>query len=255
MKKATGVLLLIAAMSYFSCSKDSSDPENNPSGNCRMIRMVNSLGVFDLSYDQNNMITSLRTVTPEGDSSWENYYYENGHVVYMIRIYRGTAGDTIRYTYESGIYTQCESYGTTLKYFYDGSGNIIKMEEWKNQAMEDYSEYVYDGNGNCVSFSMMTKTDSGYSVYQQGTLEFGTKKNMYISIGIPPLNSAGETIALTRSRNNMTKVSISYMNYPISYAINYSYSNFNEQGFPLDFTLSASDSTILDSGTIQYACP
>jgi hypothetical protein len=255
MKNQLRLIILVAAVFFFSCKKNNTDTTDPISGNCRMVKLSDSLGRINFYYDANNRISQIMSMSSPVDTSWENYYYENGHVVFMIRLYRGTHGDTIKYTYESGKYTECLSYGSTLKYFYNGLNQLIKIESWKDLKMDEYAEYQYDMNGNCIKCTSYTKNGTAYELNHEATLVFGTGKNFYYSIGMPPLNSMNETIPMTVSPNNFTKITSKYPPSAYSLVLLYNYSGFNDQGYPTNFSMSDSLQHIFDAGTIEYVCP
>jgi hypothetical protein len=206
-------------------------------------------------YDENDRISKIRFISSPADTSWENYYYENGHVIYLIRLYKGTAGDTITYTYDSGRYTECFSYGKTLKYIYDGQNRLIKIEAWKDLKLDDYAEYQYDVNGNCSRYTGYTRSGTGFELSREVSLEFGTNKNFYYSIGMPPLNSMNETIPMTISPNNFTKITTIYPSSAYSLVLLYNYSQFNDRGYPTNYSITDSLNHVLEVGSMEYVCP
>jgi hypothetical protein len=255
MKINPGFIILIVTVLFFSCSKDDSSNNDPSPGTCRMIRLYDSLGETDFFYDADNRISRIRSIYSPSDSSWENYYYDNGHVSHVIISYKGFPGDTIYCTYESGKYTECFSYGDTLKYKYDASNHLTRIESWRDLKMDGYTDYQYDSRGNCTAYQRYSRYGTGYGLSQEGSLEFGTNKNFYYSIGIPPLNSLNEAIPMTVSPNNFIKVTTKFPSSVNSIVVLYTYSGFNDHGYPTNFSMSDSSHHMYDFGTIDYVCP
>ena len=92
-------------------------------------------------------------VASPGDTGWEYYYYESGHVKYMIRLMQGEQADTATYVYSAGKYTEVHQYGSVYKFSYDSRGNLIKLSIDTGTQYYDYCDFNYDANGNCIKFS------------------------------------------------------------------------------------------------------
>jgi hypothetical protein len=254
MKNIFIFLPLISLVFFFSaCKKTNTD---SPSGlNCRMLELTGPLYESHCFYDDHHKIVKMRFIDSPADTSWENYYYENGHVVYMIRLFQGTSGDTIYYTYNSGKYVEVNEYGFKLKFIYNDSGQLIKVERYEGSKVTDYSDYEYNQGGNCIRCIDYTWSGSEFAQEQITDLEFGNQKNPYSSIGLPPLNSTGWPTAMYLSPNNITKYRIQYTSQLMKLVLVYHYSSYNENGYPLAYSITDSLNHMISNENIQYICP
>jgi hypothetical protein len=82
MKRAAYFTFLISILFITACQKSNDDPVL---GSCRMLQSSGFLCSPDKClcyYDENHKIIKMEYIG-SNDTSWDNYYYENGHVVYM----------------------------------------------------------------------------------------------------------------------------------------------------------------------------
>lgn len=223
--------------------------------------MQQSSGALDkvyCFYNDSHKIVKMRFIDPPTDTGWENYYYENGHIAYMIRLYKGTQGDTIQYTYNSGKYIEVNEYGHILKYIYNDMDQLIKIERHEGSKVTDYSDYFYDMKGNCIKCIQYTEHNYSDSIYIQILItdfEFGDQQNPYSSIGLPPLNSMGSEIGQYLSPNNITKMRTNFITDSLKLVFVYHYSSFNESGYPLLFSITDSLNNLMSNENIEYVCP
>ena len=103
-KLKCALISLWLAFFLISCNK-STNPDPITSG-CRMNNSSGTLNELFCTYDENHNIIKVMYISPPNDTSWENYHYSGDHVAYMVRIFQGTLGDTIFYTYKSGKYVE-----------------------------------------------------------------------------------------------------------------------------------------------------
>lgn len=253
MNKLSALLLLISVMGILGCTKTSDG--THPEYNCRMTQLSGSMGKFIYYYDENRNILKVLNISPPADTGWENYHYENGHVVYMIRIYQGTLGDTINYTYDSGRYVEVNEYGYKLKYYYDEKSQLVKIEQVENSIVTNYTDYQYDNKGNCTRCLEYYRSGSAFEMDQVTDFEFGTQKNPFFSIGKPPLNGDDMTVGMYLSRNNITKYRVQYISQSMKLAFVYHYSIYTGNGYPLQYALTDSLNNLISSDTLSYACP
>ena len=125
MKKVLCLVSLFSIVFFSGCKKTTNGELST--GTCRMQESSGAFNKVYCFYDDNRKIVKMRFIDPPTDTEWENYYYENGHVAYMIRLYKGTKGDTIVYSYNSGKYVEVYEYGYTQKYIYNDMGQLIKI--------------------------------------------------------------------------------------------------------------------------------
>jgi hypothetical protein len=251
MKQILFYVSLFTVVFLFGCKKSNNETS---SGNCRMQQSAGSMNNVYCFYNENSRISKMRFISPPSDTSWENYFYENDHVAYMIRLYKGTQGDTISYTYKSGKYTEVNQYGFTLKYVYDNFNRLIKIERHEDSVVSSYSDYLYDSMGNCTKCSQYSWTGTSYIWDQLTDFEFGNNKNPYSSIGLPPLNSMGPEIGMYNSPNNITKMRTQYPQTGKLVFV-YTYSIFNANRYPLTFSIGDSLNHIMSNETMEYVCP
>lgn len=253
MKKIFISVTLILLVFFSACKK--TNKESSSEQNCRMSQSTSSIQNIFFYYDDNRNIIKALFVEANADTEQDNYYYDNGHVAYMIRLYKGTLGDTISYTYNSGKYVEVDQYGVKLKYNYNDSGQIIRIERYEANKVTDYSNYSYDKNGNCKRCIDYSWTDSTYIPYTITDFEFGDQRNQHTSIGFPPLNSMGATTAEFFDPNNITRMRIQSIGQPYKSVLVYHYSTFNENGYPLVVSTTDSLNNIFTIENIQYICP
>ena len=253
MKKTFCFVILISIFYFSACKKTN----NGSTGglNCRMLQSFSSIQNRFFYYDDNRNIIKVLFVDAAADTEQDNYYYVNGHVAYMIRLYRGTLGDTISYTYNSGKYVEVDQYGGKLKYIYNNSGQIVKIENYEGSKLSDYSDYSYDIHGNCTRCTDYTWSDSTYFPYTITDFEFGDQKNQYPSMGLPPLNSMGAITAWFFGPNNITRMRTQSIGQSYKFVLVYHYSSFNENGYPLEISTTDSLNNIFTIENIQYVCP
>lgn len=244
------IYVCLVALS-FSCSKSNSD---QLSISCRMLNSSGSLNKLFCTYDDDHNILKMMYISPPNDTSCENYHYTNGHVAYMIRIYQGTLGDTIFYTYDSGKYVEVYQYGNKQKYYYDNSGLLVKIERYDGASISTSSDLTYDSRGNCIRFIKYFKSGGGSIWEEIADFEYGDKRNPYSSIGLPPLNSIGPEVGQYLSPNNLIKMRIQFPQTSKQVFV-YQYSVFNENGYPTSFSMGDSLNHIISNETIEYICP
>jgi hypothetical protein len=251
MKKMIFLIVLLFTFCTYSCKKSTSEQSTGP---CRLLQSSGSLNEVFCYYDDHHNISKMMFISPPNDTGWENYYYNNGHVVYMIRLYKGTKGDTIFYTFNSGKYTEVNQYGYMQKYYYDNSGLLIKIERYDSTKVTDYSDFIYDSRGNCIKCTEYTRTDSAFEWSAIEEFEFGNSRNPYSSIGLPPLNSMTGVVGQYLSPNNITKWRYQYPQ-TSKLVLVYKYSSFNNNGYPVSFSIGDSLNHVLSNETIEYVCP
>jgi len=253
MKKISYFVILISIFFFSACKKTTK--ESSGGLTCRMLQSSNSIQNRFFFYDDNRNIIKVLFVDAAADTEQDNYYYVNGHVAYMIRLYQGTLGDTISYTYNSGKYVEVNQYGFKLKYLYNGAGQIVKIENYEGSKLSDYSDYSYDIHGNCTRCIDYSWSDSTYFPYKITDFEFGDQKNQYPSIGLPPLNSMGAMTAWFFSPNNITRMRMQSLGQSNKVVFVYHYSSFNENGYPLEISTTDSLNNVFTIEYIQYICP
>ena len=255
MKKVLCPIILFSIILFTGCKKTNNEISF---GNCRMQQSSGSINKLDCFYDDQHNILKIRFIDLPSDTSWENYYYENGHVVYKIRLYKGTQGDTIHYIFNSGKYIEVDQYGHIHKYIYNNLGQLIKIERHEGSKVTDYSDYFYDMNGNCIKCTEYTEQNYSDSIYIPMIMtdfEFGAQKNPYSSIGLPPLNSMGSEVGQYLSPNNITKIRTHFITDSINFVFLYKYSSFNDNGYPLSFSITDTLNHVASIENIQYICP
>lgn len=248
-----GYLLFIACLTLYaiSCSKSSSE---QITGSCRMLSSSGSLNKAFYTYDENHKILYAMYIDPPNDTSWEKYHYIDGHVTFMIRIYRGTLGDTIFYTYDSGKYVEVYQHGNKQKYYYDNSGLLVKIERYDGASITTSSDLIYDSRGNCIRYIKYYKSGSTSTWEEIADFEYGDKRSPYSSIGLPPLNSIGPEVGQYLSPNNLTKMRIQFPQ-TNKHVFVYQYNAFNENGYPTSFSMGDSLNHIISNESIEYICP
>jgi hypothetical protein len=255
MKKVLCFVTLFAIILFYGCKKTNNE---TVTGNCRMQQSSGSLNKMYCFYAGNHTILKMQFIDPPSDTGWENYYYENGHIAYMVRLYKGTQGDTIYYTYNSGKYIEVDEYGYKLKYIYNGMNQLFKIERHEGSKVTDYSNYFYDVNGNCIRCNQYAEhnySDSIYILTIVTDFEFGGQKNPYSSIGLPPLNSIGSEVGQYLSPNNITKIRTQFVTDSLKLVLVYHYSTFNDNGYPLLFSITDSLNNLMSNESIEYLCP
>lgn len=256
MKRILFPVVLIVFCFVVSCKKNNDNSTGYTPGNCRMTEESSGIVHATYFYDQDNRIIKKRYISSPHDTSWENYTYENGHVIYMIRLFKGTKGDTIVYIYKDDKYVEVDQYGSVLKYLYNTSGQLVRIESYTNSKMTDYSEFDYDQNSNCIRCTEYYKSDSAFYQSTITELEYGDRKNIYYSLGCPPSNSEHGTTAQFLSPNNIVKYRNRFLSNHMTITWIYNYTSFNEHGYPLTFTMNDTiTNSILNMETISYVCP
>jgi hypothetical protein len=211
---------------------------------------------FSCNYNDDNTISTVMFVPSPGDTAWDHYYYENGHVSYMIRLMQGAKADTATYFWSGGKYTEGHQYGSVYKYSYDNGGNLIKLSINTDPQHNDYCDFTYDDKGNCIAFNKYYYSDSSYFLAESTVLEYGDHKNPYSSIGLPPPNSMSYVTGQYRSNNNIIKITDHIIGNPVmTFVFVYSYSTFNDNGYPLYVTTSDTLGHPLSYETLNYKCP
>ena len=253
MKKIFISVTLILLVFFSACKK--TNKEVSSGQNCRMLQSTSAIHNIFFYYDDHRNIIKALFVESNADTEQDNYYYDNGHVAYMIRLYKGTLGDTISYIYTFGRYIEVDQYGVKLKYIYNDPGQIIRIERYEGNKVTDYSDYSYDKNGNCTRCIDYSWTDSTYMPYTITDFEFGDQRNQNTSTGFPPLNSMGATTAEYFGPNNITRMRIQSIGQSYKFVFVYHYSSFNENGYPLVVSTTDSLNNVFNIENIQYVCP
>lgn len=250
------ILAGVAILTLFlvpACKKTNTAP---PAVSCRMMQQTSAYSGNTLCYyDDHQRILKFRYVTQPADTSWEIYHYDNGHVDYMVRLFKGTDGDTIYYTFSSGRYVEVTQYGSTLVYLYNTSGKLVKIEQHEGSVITDYSVYRYNTLGNCFQCVQYALYDTTYLPIQVTDLEFGNLRNPYSSMGLPPLNSHGPEIGLYLSPNNITKMRTQDTGQVAKMVFLYHYTSSNENGYPTAYSITDSLSNPISENNISYICP
>ncbi|HZY25309.1 MAG TPA: hypothetical protein VFE71_05745, partial [Bacteroidales bacterium] len=179
MKKLNCFLVVLALFVSFSCKKSDNQSTSNSSGNCKLLKSMESSSNFSCNYNDDNTISTVMFVPSPGDTAWDHYYYENGHVSYMIRLMQGAKADTATYFWSGGKYTEGHQYGSVYKYSYDNGGNLIKLSINTDPQHNDYCDFTYDDKGNCIAFNKYYYSDSSYFLAESTVLEYGDHKNPY----------------------------------------------------------------------------
>jgi hypothetical protein len=245
------IVMLLIGIVISGCKKTT---ETTPAGDCRMVRSSGTMNGMVCFYDDNHRISKMMYVSSPNDTSWENYYYDNGHVAYMVRLYKGTLGDTIYYTYDAGKYTRVDQYGFMQKYLYDNAGRLVRIERYDSTVVESYTDYIYDSRGNCIKCVRYYMSGSNPVEEERVEFEFGSNRNPYSSIGLPPLNSMGPEIGQYLSPDNITRIRMKYPQ-TVSLVLVYTYGAFNNNGYPLNFTIGDSLSHLMSNEVMEYECP
>ncbi len=256
MKKILGLIVLAGFTAFFSCKKsdNSSNDNPNPGGSCRMTYYQDTSQVNNYFYDASNRIIRAEFIYPPSDTSWNTYYYDADHVSYMTTW--GTFHyDTVRYTWDSGKYTGFTENGVVYKILYNSLNQINSVEEYQNSIKMAYSEYTWDANNNCISCINYSLSGQSFVANLRTEFTFGTNKNFYHLLGIPPVNSLGMGIGLFGSVNNITRVRFVYPLQNVSSVVLFNYSLFNSNGYPLRCVLTDSLNHIQSSLVMGYACP
>lgn len=243
---------LCLAFCLISCSK-TTNPDPISSG-CRMDNSSGTLNELFCTYDEYHNIIKVMYISPPNDTSWENYHYSGDHVAFLVRIYQGTLGDTIFYTYNSGKYVEVFQYGNKQKYYYDNSGLLVKIERYDGASVKTSADLFYDSRGNCIRFVKYFISGSSSIWEQIVDFEYGEKKSQYSSIGLPPLNSIGPEVGQYLSRNNLTRMRIQFPQ-GSKHVFVYQYNAFNDNGYPTSFSMGDSLNHIISNETIEYFCP
>jgi len=252
MKKRIFFICLAIASLTFSCKKSTSEQS---SGSCRELRSTSSMTDDFFYYDASGNISKIMFINLPSDTSWQNYYYKNGHLVYMIRLYKGTKGDTVFYTYNSGNYVEVNESGFMLKYYYDQSNLLAKIERYDSGKLTAYSDYYFDPRGNCRNCDQYERTGSGFGFKQIDFIEYGDFKNPDHSIGLPPLNDYSALTGEYLSPNNVVKWTM-ITSYSDSIVMYYHYKSFNNNGYPLSYKVGDSTGNqIISNETLEYLCP
>lgn len=252
LKLKYALISLWVAFFLISCNK-STNPDPITSG-CRMNNSSGTLYELFCTYDENHNIIKMMYISPTNDTSCENYHYSGDHVAYMVRIFPGTLGDTIFYTYNSGKYVEVFQYGNKQKYYYDNSGLLVKIERYDGDSIKTSADLSYDSRGNCIRFVKYFISQSS-SVWEEIVdFEYGEKKSQYSSIGLPPLNSIGPEVGQYLSPNNLIKMRIQFPQ-ASKHVIVYQYNEFNDNGYPTSFSMGDSLNHIISNETIEYFCP
>jgi hypothetical protein len=243
-----GLIILFA----YSCKKSSDN--STGSGNCRMVKSTGSLSISIYFYDESKRFQKMMHVDAPNDTSWEDYYYQNDHVIYMIRIYPGTFGDTIFYTYNNGKYTEVDQYGFKQKYYYDNSNQLKKIEKYSNSNMVSYATFTFSPEGDCLQYLKYVVNGSNSILDETVDMEYGTFRNPYSSLGLPPLNSMGPEVGLYLSKHNLTRMRTHFSDQNTSVLV-YTYTSFNDNGYPPSFSIGDSLNHIISVENIEYNCP
>ena len=250
------ILAVVALLSLFmvvACKKTNTAP---PATSCRMMTQISAYsGNTQCYYDDYQRILKLRYVTQPADTSWDIYHYDNGHVDYLVRLYKGTDGDTIYYTFTSGRYVEVTQYASRLVYLYNTSGKLVKIEHYEGSKITDYSAYLYNLLGNCILCTQFALYDTTYLPIQVTDLEFGDLRNPYSSMGLPPLNSHGPEIGVYLSPNNITKIRTQFTGQPAKMVFLYHYTASNENGYPTTYSITDSLNYPILENNISYICP
>jgi hypothetical protein len=256
MKKLNFILLVLIIIVMFSCKKSDNQSSSQSSENCKLLKSLSSYTNYTCYYNEDNTISKSMFVASPGDTVWDYYYYESGHVNYMIRLMQGEQADTATYVYSAGKYTEVHQYGSVYKFSYDSRGNMIKLSIDTGTQYYDYCDFNYDAKGNCIKFSKYYWSGTAYFLAEITEFEYGTNKNPYYSIGLPPLNSMNYVTGQYQSLNNITKIKDHIYDYTVmNFVYVYNYSSFNENAYPLNVTTSDSLGHPLSYENLSYKCP
>jgi len=163
--------------------------------------------------------------------------------------------DTVWYSWDSGRYTGCTENGVVYKIIYDNLNRVSRVEEYQNSVKMAYSEYTWDANNNCTMCINYALSGPSFVANLRTEFTFGTNKNFYYSLGMPPVNSLGMGIGLFGSVNNITLVRFVYPLQSTSSLVHFNYSSFNSYGYPLRCVLTDSLNHLQSNVVMGYACP
>jgi hypothetical protein len=256
MKKLLCLILVAGIFGFASCKKkdNSSDNPPNPKGTCRMISYQDSTQINNFYYNAAGRISSIEFIYSSSDTGRNNYYYDNDHVAYMTSS-QGWRIDTVRYTWDSGRYTGFTEYGVVYKILYNNLNQIIRIEEYQDSVKMAYSEYTWDSNNNCTLSTDYALSGSQFVANHKSEITFGTNRNFYYSVGMPPVNSLGVGLAMFFSPNNLIKVKFTYPLQGSSTTLVFYYTSFNSYGYPLRYNLTDTLNHYINSASMSYACP
>jgi hypothetical protein len=251
MKKIIFIILMLVLHVFYSCKKSAT--ENNVQS-CRMVSSIGNMQNSFYYYNENKSISKIMFINPPDDTSWQNYYYENGHVSYMIRLYKGTLGDTILYTYNSGKYTEINEYGFTLKYYYDNSGYLSKIEKYENHNLSGYSKYTFNSNGDCIKFLQYYVNGANTQLDGIVDFEYGNTRSPYSSTGMPPINSQEPSVGQYLSTHMLIKMRYTWPGQE-KIVLLYTSGTLNNNGYPKSITISDSLINVISTNNFEYSCP
>jgi hypothetical protein len=256
MKKILGLIVLAGLTGFVSCKKsdNSSNNTHDPSGSCRMTFYQDTSQINNFYYDASNRIIRAEFIYPPSDTSWTSYIYNNDHVAYMTT-WTTYHYDTVRYTWDAGRYTGFTENGVVYQILYNSQNQISRVEEYQNSVKMAYTDYTWDANNNCTLCIDYSLSGQSFVVNLRTEFTFGTNKNFYHSLGIPPVNSLGMGIGMFGSVNNITRVRFVYPLQSVSSVVLFNYSSFNTNGYPLQCALTDTLNHIQSSLVMRYACP